>query len=169
MKPLISRAALAAAAIALGLSGAHATYIATGDLSVSLQVTSSCSVGSSSISFSNMGDPSNTPGAGVVTVKCTTGTPFDIDLGQGTGGSAAYRVLKGAKGGTVKYNLYVDTNYSNVWGSTMTGGKTFAGWQQQRIGTGAGDSIPVYGLIAAGQGNAAPDSYIDTVAVTISY
>ena len=173
MKTLLSRAALAAAAMALGLSGAHATtytYSATGDLSVSLQITSTCVVGASTLSFGAIGgDPSGTPSAGSLTVKCTAGTHYDIDLGKGTGGISANRVMKGSKGGTVAYNLYYDPANTQVWGSATTNGKSWAGWAgTDRVGTGGGELINVYGLIAANQ-NGVPDTYSDTVIITINY
>jgi spore coat protein U-like protein len=107
---------------------------------------------------------------GTINITCTFGTPYDIDLGQGNGGVASNRVMKGTKGGTINYNLYYNRGNTQVWGSTMTGGNTYAGWAGSPMtGAGAVQSIQVNGLIAGGQSSTAPDIYSDTVLITVSY
>jgi spore coat protein U-like protein len=78
--------------------------------------------------------------------------------------------MTGSKGGTVNYNLYLDKGDTVVWGSAMTGGKTYAGWAGSPLtGTGGGQPFQVNGLIASGQSSTAPDIYSDIVQITVSY
>jgi spore coat protein U-like protein len=62
---------------------------------------------------------------------------------------------------TVNYSIYKDAAHSIVWGNTI-GTNTLPG-----TGTGASQSIPVYGLVSAQA--SVPDSYADVVNVTITY
>ena len=60
MKTLLSRAALAAAAMALGLSGAAANGLtANGTLTVKLQINGSCTVASPTVNFPAQTSPSS--------------------------------------------------------------------------------------------------------------
>ncbi len=163
MKTLLSRAALAAAAMALGLSGAHATYnnTAPGTLSVSLTVVSSCSVGTSTLNFGNSSLSSQLDVDGTISVTCGSNTPYSITLDNGqNGGSGGSRLMKTSEngGGTLEYYLYTDGGRSNPWyGTTAVTGS----------GSGSAQSIPVHGRVPA----AAPPlgTYSDSVKITVSY
>ncbi len=63
MNKYISLAAVAAAALALGVSGAHAATL-TGNLAVSMQLNGTCTATSGTLNFGTIaGDPSGTAGA----------------------------------------------------------------------------------------------------------
>jgi len=105
--------------------------------------------------------------AGTITVRCTNGTPYTVALNVGTGGGTfVTRTLDNA-GSKLNYNLYYDSNRTNVWGDSV-GVNTVSG-------TGAGlgvpqqQSHPVYSRIPAGQYTAAPGSYSSTIQVSITY
>lgn len=166
MRNLISRAALAAGALALGIAGAAANT-ATGTLSVTASVAASCTVGSSPVSFGSI--PSTIlPGAlptatGQVIVNCTAGTtPTDISLGNGLYPISGQRYMEGTiPANTIAYNLSANPAYTPNWG-TATGEPTI------QPGTGSPISYPVYGQITT-TGAVNVDTYSDTVGITVTY
>ena len=160
MTTLLSRAALAAAAMALGLSSAHATTTATGSLAVSLQVTASCSVGNSSLTFNQVagGGGGRESGSGTIYVTCSNGTVYNVTLDQGSYSNMGTRRM--ASGGSfIAYSLYTDAAQQNPWSGTV---------QVTNTGTGGQDPIPVYGQ-ANWTGLTTPGTYTDTVTITVSY
>jgi spore coat protein U-like protein len=157
MKTLLSRAALAAAAMALGLSGAYATTTATGSLSVSLSVTGACTVGASSIKFTQPAGQAGFSGQGSILVNCTNGLTYTIALGTTANPSRSMKKAGGT--GAVDYQLFRESSYTEVWDNTNTVTKTGNGSQQ---------STPVYGS-AYTSDSTAPGDYSDTVQVVVSY
>jgi spore coat protein U-like protein len=98
-----------------------------------------------------------------VAVQCTNTTPYDIGLDGGvSGGSTTTRLLKGSGSATVQYKLYQDSGHATNWGNAV-GTDTLS-----KIGNGASQSYTIYGRIPP-QTTPAPDSYSDTVTVTVTY
>ncbi|WP_245200432.1 spore coat U domain-containing protein [Herbaspirillum sp. LeCh32-8] len=98
-------------------------------------------------------------------VTCSNGTSYTIslDAGTGNGASTATRKLATTDGSaTLNYALYQDSARTKSWGNA-NGTDTLSG-----TGTGATQSIPVYGYIPAGQTSKA-GAYSDVVAITLSY
>ncbi len=79
------------------------------------------------------------------------------------------RVLSDGASNTVNYNIYADSSHTELLGTGMTGGNSWAGYYGGRTGTGTSETINVYGLIDAGQATAVPGSYSDTVLITVTY
>ncbi len=156
MKSLLSRAALAAAAIVIGLSGAYATT-ATGNLNVSLVVTSSCNVGASSITFPKTTGQQDVDGTGSISITCGAGTSYTVGLGNGLYYTTGRQMETSNGSGVIPYELYSDTAHSIVWNISSLVSKTSAGT----------DLISVYGHASAS--NATPGTYSDTVQITVNY
>lgn len=157
MKTLLSRAALAAVAAAAGLSGAHATQ-ATGSLTVSLTVTSTCTVGASSITFARTTGQQDADGTGSVSISCGAGTPYTVGLGPGSHASGTTRMMATSDGSfAVEYELYSDPAHTIIWNNSAIVRNTSAGV----------DSIPVYGHAKAS--GVPAGVYTDTVSITVSY
>ena len=156
-------AALLAAFVSLPAIAVAST--ATGDLAVGVTIVSTCTVGTGgALAFGNAGLLATTLTAtGSFTVICANSTPYSIGLNQGAnGGSVATRQMKGAAtGALINYALYQDAGHTLNWGNT-------AGFWEARTGTGAVDTVPVYGVVPA-QATPAADSYRDAVTVTVSY
>jgi spore coat protein U-like protein len=104
---------------------------------------------------------------GSITVSCSSGTKYNVDLHSAADVGNPYRTLKGVTNvaNTLMYNLYQDASYSTVWG-TDVGGVALAG----QTGTGAPQSINVYGQMPT-QGSASPnfDNYQEAVTINITY
>ena len=97
-------------------------------------------------------------------VQCTNTTPYELRLDAGTtaGGTIATRKMIGSGAPTVDYQMYQDAGRTKNWGETdLT--DTVSG-----TGSGAVQTITVYGRVPV-QTTPAPDTYTDTVTVTVSY
>lgn len=85
-------------------------------------------------------------------------------LGAGTGGvmagTAAKRYMTG-QAGKVDFNLYKNSTYTTIWGSSFWGLPPTAGVRNLKLGTKgtATATLPVYGRIFAGQTSAAAGPY----------
>lgn len=170
---MIRRFALASAILIAAASATPAmAATATSDLSVLSNVTASCTISTSAISYGNYEPISanastDLTGTGSISYTCTTGTTGTITLGQGSnsyGESTDALPLRRLTAGSNKYlgyQLYQNTERTTVWGNT---GGTGVGV----TGNGAAQTVTVYGKINAGQ-NAAVGSYTDTVTATINY
>ncbi len=97
-------------------------------------------------------------------VQCTNTTPYDVrmDAGSTAGGSVATRRMIGGGAATVDYTMFRDAGRTLNWGET-DGVDTLGG-----TGSGASQTLTVYGRVPI-QTTPAPDTYTDTVTVTVSY
>ncbi|SHJ49769.1 Spore coat protein U (SCPU) domain-containing protein [Aureimonas altamirensis DSM 21988] len=138
----------------------------TANLNVSLTIEGECTIGGGTLAFPTSGVlTSNVDAQSTLTVQCTAGTPYTIELnaGTGTGATPAARLLTGDAGATVPYGIYTDAARSVIWGNAVEG-SPLAG-----TGTGAVDSIPVYGRVPAQASAPAAGTYTDVVTATIIY
>jgi spore coat protein U-like protein len=96
-----------------------------------------------------------------ISVNCTQSVPYTIDADGGLhSSSAGYRSLADAGDSShINYNLYANAGYSQVWGTTMTGGAVIS-----RTGN---YSYTVYGRIPAGQNPGTGGVFRDIVTVVL--
>ena len=121
MAKYISRAAIAAAALALGVSGAYATQYGTGNLSVSVNVVTSCSISSvGAIAFDQIAAGANTTEnvkSSDIVVTCNSGAwklgvasdvTGDVRSMTNNGASLNYKLCKpspGSYAGCAAFNM----------------------------------------------------------------
>ncbi|WP_207459050.1 spore coat U domain-containing protein [Azospirillum sp. SYSU D00513] len=131
---------------------------ASGTLSVSATVAATCNVSSGSIDFGTYTPSANTDQTSAVSVTCTAGTTYTVELGAGGNAADQARRMAGS-GSHLTYELYSDSSRSLVWNATnkVTG-----------TGIGSAQSIPVYGRIPSGQSVPA-GSYADSVQILVTY
>lgn len=147
---------------------AYAVTTAPTSMAVNAEVVASCVV-SSATAVALTGQTFSTAGTGTggVTVQCTSGTPYDVqlDAGVGLGATVAARLLVGVTtpADTMTYGLYKDAAFTQSWGTTV-GTDTLA-----ETGIGTAQSFPVYMKILTGLGTAPAQSYADAVNVTVTY
>ena len=158
MKTLLSRAALGAAAMALGLSGAQATT-ATANLNVSLQVISSCTVSATPLTFPQSTVSSNADATATISVTCGSGASYSVTLGDGQHSPVPGLRMMASSSGTIEYQLYSDAARGAAW---------FGAAAVPGTGTGAAQPITVYGRVPASPG-ATPGAYSDQVQITVTY
>jgi spore coat protein U-like protein len=101
---------------------------------------------------------------GTITARCTSGDSYSIALNKGTtsGGSIADRQMAGSGSAVVHYQLYTGSGYTTIWGDGTTG-STNGG-----TGSGTNQNYTVYGRVQA-QTTPAPNTYSDTITVTVTY
>lgn len=139
-------------------------FTATTSIQVQATVASSCTVSATDVDFGSTSSLSQLIDAtGLITARCTTGTPYTIGLNGGTTGATdpTQRRMSGG-GGQVTYGLYANSARTLGWGSTA-GSNTVAG-----TGTGANQQLTVYGRIPV-QAPKSPGTYSDTIILTLSY
>jgi spore coat protein U-like protein len=153
------------------LSTGHTAHAATaaGTLPISAIVTTSAVITTlSSLSFSNPTSTSISAGPvninGTLSINCSPGAPYTIDLnkGAGSGATLASRVMTSGSN-LLHYSIYTTAGLTTVWGDATSGSQTVSS-----TGTGAVQSIPFYGSIFGGQ-NVPAGAYADTVIITISF
>ena len=155
-------------AVALGLGmtlgglGAAQAATATGNMTVTATVAGACTVTGSTLAFGAYVSAA-VDAATTMTVNCTTSTPYTIALNAGAGTGATTTVRKMMTGANIlDYALFRDAARTLNWG-IVTGTDTVAG-----TGTGANQTVNVFGRITAGQIVAA-GSYSDTVGITLTF
>ncbi|MBC8412149.1 MAG: spore coat protein U domain-containing protein [Nitrospira sp.] len=165
MKSVIS--VLAAALIVVfagGFTEGQAQRSSTGQLALNVTVQGSCIVTASDVQFApyDIGAASAVNQSSELSVNCNTGLPYSvaIDGGANPGNS---RRLAAAGGSFLDYQLCKDSACSNPWGDGSSFGTAYEGQ-----GTGAADSVSVYGQIFANQSPPSGD-YTDTVTITVGW
>ncbi|HSB18534.1 MAG TPA: spore coat U domain-containing protein [Anaeromyxobacteraceae bacterium] len=155
----------ALAALALGLAAPALAQTATANLAVSATVINNCSISANPIVFGNYDPVAATAvdGAGSVVVTCTASRAWWVGLGAGSGGATAGVSRSMSLGASrLGYELYSDSGRSTVWGNTQPTGVG-------GTGSGAAQTVPVYGRVAAGQTTVPAGAYADSVVATVNF
>ncbi len=159
---------------AVALCSAFATTAATaatttpGQMAISATVVAGCTLAApANLTLTGQSVLTDGAGLGSISVECTNGSPYHIEVDGGGSGNVAARVATGgATGATLAYGLFRDAGYTENWGVTDST-DTFDG-----VGQGGTTPIatPVYMRITPAALQAAQaDTYTDTVNVTVSY
>ena len=165
MRMLFTCLGVAGAVAALGTNADAAT--ATANMSISFTISAQCTVVSAStMAFPNTGLlNANVDQTSTITVLCTNGTTYDVGLDKGVNGASVTTRQMIGTGGTpdlVDYTLYRDASRTQNFGQTV-GTDTAPG-----TGDGTNKITTVYGRVPI-QSSKKPDSYTDTVAITVTY
>jgi len=148
----------------LGSSGAHATTTTT-TFQTRVTIAATCAIGgTTTLDFGSPGLLAvNVDQTSTIQVTCSNTTPFNIGLDKGANGaSVTSRLMKGSGSATIQYSLYSDSSRTTNWGNTV-GTDTVSS-----TATGSSQSFTVYGRIPP-QTTPAPDTYTDTITVTVTY
>lgn len=160
------------AALALfGSSAAHANT-ATGTFDVLIDIEATCSVTAGTASDIDLGtqtsDATNLSGSSTFSVNCSKTVPYFIGLAPSNGATDGAGVMSpaGSSTDTVPYQLRQASGSSGtIWGNTAT--TTTVGNGVAGTGNGADQDHTVY--VTVPSANYAPDSYSDTVTITVNY
>ncbi len=157
------------ASVACGAFSATAAHAgtATDTFDVSVTITATCSATAGSGSNIDLGThPStdtNLGNSSTIAVKCSNTVPYRVNLTPSNGVNTGAGSLSplGAGTDTVPYQLRSSAGANGiVWGNTSSNGVT-------GTGNGANQTLTVYAT--APSANYAPDTYKDTVTVTVNY
>ncbi len=157
------RASLMSAAC-LAAFGAASAATDTANMTVKITVTATCdihTVAPTDVDFGSVASTATNVAStgGVLSVKCTTGTPYTIGLDNGLNFTTT-RQMKNGTANFVGYGLFRDAAFSNAWGSTVP--LSAAG-----TGNGANQNFTVYGRVPSAA--SAAGAYTDTVIATVTY
>lgn len=166
---LTAKKAAMLATVAFGAFGATAAHAgtATDTFDVSVTITATCSATAGSGSNIDLGSHPSTDtdlgNSSTITVKCSNTVPYRVNLAPSNGATTGAGSLSplGDSPDTVPYQLRSTAGTSGtVWGNTSGNGVT-------GTGNGANQTLTVYAT--APSANYAPDTYKDTVTVTVNY
>jgi spore coat protein U-like protein len=136
--------------------------VGTAVLTITVILQTACAINASNLNFgAYTGAVVNATSA--LTVQCTSGTAYNVGLDPGQTSGATVTTRQMVNGSNkLNYTLYSDSGRTTNWGNTV-GTDTVAG-----TGSGATQSLTVYGRITAGQ-SPPPGSYTDTITATLTY
>jgi spore coat protein U-like protein len=144
------------------VAGPAAASTATGNLAVTVEVVSTCKVGTASLDFGTYGtgQTADLKAEGRIAYEgCGTGQ-LRVELDGGASGRTNARTLVNGAGDKLVYQLYRDNARTKVWG---TGSNALAFRPSASTG-----SLTVYGTIPGGQ-SVPVGRYNDSVLVTIDF
>jgi spore coat protein U-like protein len=156
-----------AAGVLMALGGTAQAAEKSTTFVVSAEVTTNCVISAEGLNLGVFDGSNDLTQTSDITVACTNGTAYDVNLSAGGSGDVLARELSNGVQ-TLVYNLYTDGSYGTVWGDE-TGGTGRLG------GTGTGmanaQTLVVYGRLLASDNAGAIDvgTYTDTITATIVY
>lgn len=148
---------VAAAMFAAAAAPAQAQSTASGNLTVTANVTKNCVVSATTLAFGDYDPTATSPldRDGTVTLRCTKGTAARIDLGN----VGSRRMTSATTLDNLLYELYSDSGRNTVWGAGVN-------WT---AGSSGNTNVTVYGRVPAQQDVAAANNYTQTISVTVTY
>jgi spore coat protein U-like protein len=135
----------------------------TSTISVSGPVSPVCSVSAGTLGFPSYSATAAVVASANLSINCSSGAGYQVSLGSGLYMSGSTRRMVGPSTNYLNYELYRDSARTLTWGDGTALGSKVGG-----TGSGAAQTLTVYGRIPAGQYRAV-GSYTDTVLVTIEY
>ena len=144
---------------------------------VQMTVRSSCVV-STPPGDINLGSVATQPAAvrvsgnNTIDVNCSKKTPFFIGLAPSDGNNRAKGNMRGARPGNtnkVPYTLYSNAALTRIWGNTATSTRRGNGVAGTGKGMAPVDALSFRAYAEVTNVNFTPDSYADTVTVSVHY
>ncbi len=147
---------------------------ATANLTVQITIAASCTINAATLNFGSSVSgttliASAVTGNTTVSVTCTNGSPYSIGMDNGANASGSQRRMKSGTN-FLNYGLYTDAAFTNAWTTSATN-STCTTTNSCALGTGSGaaQSVTIYGQVPS-VGSAPPTgTYSDTVTMTITY
>jgi spore coat protein U-like protein len=171
LKAIVAGAAFLALHLCATQQAQSAT--STANMTVQITITASCTINATTLDFgSNPGTTlisSAVNGSTTVSVTCTNGSPYSIAMDNGANVSGTQRRMKNGAN-FLNYNLYLDALHTNAW-TTATNSTTCTTANSCYLGTGSGaaQSVSIFGAVPAVGSAPATGVYLDTVTMTITY
>jgi spore coat protein U-like protein len=156
-----------AAGVLLALAGAAQAATKTASFQVSANVVTNCVISATDLALGTFDGTNDLASNSTITVSCTNGTDYVVDLSTGSAGNFTARTLQNS-GTSLFYNLYTANDYLTVWGDDSPGTGNLGG-----TGTGMAntDTLTVYGQLLASDNTGPIDAgaYVDSITATITY
>jgi spore coat protein U-like protein len=126
-------------------------------------VAPTCSVAAGALAFGAYSSTTAADGTASISVNCTNTAPYQVGLAGGQNLSGTTRRVARSGGGFLNYFLHSNSTRTTSWGDG-----TALGAKVNGTGTGASQTLTVFGRIPAGQ-TPIPGSYSDSVVVEVDY
>ena len=145
----------------------------TGNLGVSATIETGCSVSASAMAFGVVVPGTDKDTEAVVSVLCTSGTTYTLDLGDGlyqisTGGSSGnlYRRQMASAANRLPYMFFQEpTRVTEIAASVAN-----TNFITSTVGDGSTQTFTVYGRVVGTESSSSPPgSYSDTVIITVAF
>lgn len=154
------------AAISVCVPGMGLAGTATTSVNMSIDVNAECIVSASNVDFGDFTGTSNVSATGTLSVQCTIGVPYSVNLGGGTHPISDGRQLADAQGvNFLQYELFKDSIHTTKWGGT----DYIYGSPLSAIGNGIIQTCTMYGVLYKPQTSLPPGIYKDVVQVVVSW
>jgi len=157
-------------AVLLALAGAAQAATRTATFNVSATVADNCVISAGDLALGVFDGTADLASTSTITVRCSNGTDYTVDLSPGSSGNVAARTMTSATSSVpLRYNLYTDpAPYTTVWANGQNGTGRASG-----LGSGMGTLIThtVYGFLALADnlGQIDAGSFNDVITATITY
>jgi spore coat protein U-like protein len=164
---------LMATSTLLALPAQAAVETKTANLSVTATVLKACSIASTStLAFGDVkANDSNIDDEGSITFTCTDTTPYFVSADAGANSSSGQHRMKSTTLETpayLAYDIYSDSGHGTPFPTVAPGVLAGTG-DTGGVGTGDPVTLKVFGRIPSGFTMPAPDDYLDTVVLTVTY
>jgi spore coat protein U-like protein len=158
-----------AAGVLLALAGAAQAATKSDSFQVSATVSKNCIIDAPNLILGDFDGTNDLTANSTISVRCTSGTTYTVDLSAGSSASYTARKLVLVNGTDVlNYNLYTSVAHTTVWGDGT--GSTGRG-SGTGVGMATAQTLTVYGQLLASDnaGPVAAGSYLDDLVATITY
>lgn len=160
-------------ALLLMCAGLARSETGTGNLAVSATIATGCSVSASAMAFGEVVPGTDKDTEALVSVLCTSGTTYTLDLGDGlnpisTGGSSGnlYRRQMASAANRLPYMFYQEPARVTEIAAPVAN----TNFKTSTVGDGSTHTYTVYGrVIGTESSTSPPGSYSDTVLVTVAF
>lgn len=157
------------AGILLALAGAAQAATRTSTFNVTATVNTNCVITTPNLSFGVFDGLVDAAATSTITVRCSNGTPYTVDLNAGSSGDVTNRTMTSPSSVVpLRYNLFTDALHTQVWANGQNG-------TGRASGSGGGMGTPrthtVYGFLDAdlNTGEVDAGSYTDVITATVNY
>ena len=121
-----------------------------------------CSIETQAVVFGNVDVTRASEATGKITLECPNTAVFLLSIGSSNDG--ADRIMAGPQGSVLRYRLYSDANFIQLWGDGGATGSAISGI----AGAGSVLEYDIYGRIPE-QNLVLPGEYTDLPVVTLTY
>lgn len=163
LAPVVTGLLLAAAA------GTASAATKSANFTVTANVVKNCLISATALNLGTFDGSNNLDSTSTVSVRCTSGTPFTVNLSTGSSGSYAARTL-GNGTDTLSYNLYTSATHSTVWGDG-SGSTDNVGGNGAGLAAANAVDLTVFGYLdaTANTGPVGAGTYTDTIVASVVY
>jgi spore coat protein U-like protein len=158
-----------AAGVLLALAGTAQGATKSSTFQVTATVSKNCVMSAAPMSLGTFDGTNDLTASSNITVNCTNGTPYTVDLDKGSAPAFTMRTMKSGTD-VLNYNLYTTNTYTTVWGDN-TGGTGRNSGTGAGMGAGQTQTLTVFGRLRAvdNTGSFSAGTYTDTITATITY